>query len=148
MTLLYLAQAKDLGSIDVAGTTKFSVADPTAINTIFSQVIGFLTIVAGLAFLIYFIIGAINWITAGGDAKKVDTAKSYMTNGAIGMVVIVAAYSIIWIIGQVLGLNILDPGDTFSKITNGQPSSVQPTTSTPSNQNITKPGARPLHIAE
>ena len=30
-----------------------------------------------------------------------------MTGAAIGLIIIVAAYSIIWIIGEILGLNIL-----------------------------------------
>jgi len=118
MKSIFIAQ-QPIGSIDVSGTTRY-VSDPanspTMLNTIFSQVVGFLTIAAGLSFLIYFIIGAISWITAGGDSKKVDTAKSFLTNGAIGMIIIVAAYSIIWIIGEVVGLKILNPGDTFTEV--------------------------------
>ena len=88
------------------------------IDELFSVIITFLTIVAGLSFLIYFIIGALNWITAGGDEKKIDSAKSYMTNGAIGLIIIVASYSIIWIAGQVLGIDILNPGITIDKLFN------------------------------
>lgn len=123
-----------LGTIQgIGGFIPATPADsPAMIDTIFSQVIGFLTITAGLAFLIYFIIGAISWVTAGGDAKKVDTAKSFLTNGAIGMIVIVAAYSIIWIVGEVIGLDILNPGDTFKNIIDpNSPSSTSNTNSLP-----------------
>jgi hypothetical protein len=86
------------------------------IESLISMVIGFLTIVAGLAFLIYFVIGALSWVTAGSDAKKAETAKSNMTNGAIGMIVVVAAYSIAWIVGKVLGINILNPAETINNL--------------------------------
>ena len=88
----------------------------TQFDNIFTMIITFLTIVGGLTFLIYFIIGGLSWISAGGDAKKVDTAKSYLTNGAIGMIVIVASYSIIWVVSEVLGLNILQPGLTITTL--------------------------------
>lgn len=34
------------------------------------------------------------WMTAGGDAKKVDEAKQWMINGVIGLVIILSAYGI------------------------------------------------------
>src|SRR5260221_8670078 len=75
-----------------------------------TTLIGFLTSLAGLMFLIYFIIAALSWITAGGEKGKIETAKSQMTNAAIGLVVVIAAYGIIGIVGGVLGLDILNPG--------------------------------------
>ena len=90
---------------------------PELLNLLISNIIGFLTIVGGIGFLIYFTIGAISWITAGGDQAKVDTAKKYMTNGAVGMIIIVGAYAISAIVGQILGINILDPGGLIENIT-------------------------------
>lgn len=102
------------------GTGRFvpqNAADgPNQIENLFTTIFGFLTIVAGLAFLIYFLVGALNWVTAGGDEKKVDAAKSYMTNGAIGMIIIVATYAIIWIVGEVLGISILHPGKAINSL--------------------------------
>lgn len=116
-----IAQA-DIGTIDGLSSKFLPAAGSNGapeIESLFSMIIGFLTIVAGLAFLIYFIIGALNWVTAGGDAKKVDTAKSYMTNGGIGMIIIVAAYAIVWIVGTVLGIRILNPAEEIEKINDG-----------------------------
>jgi hypothetical protein len=118
-----IAQGKKIGDLKgignfLPGSAGGETGSTTAmqVDNIFSTLITFLTIVAGLAFLIYFIIGALNWVTAGGDAKKVDTAKSYMTNGAIGMIIIVASYSIVWIVGSVLGLQILEPGEVIKNL--------------------------------
>jgi len=120
MALSHLLADASLGPITGVGkfqpTGDFSDA-PTQIESMFTMVFGFLTIVAGLTFLIYFLIGALNWVTGGGDEKKVDTAKSYMTNGAIGLIIVIAAYSIVFIVGKVLGLNILDVAGSLNKIT-------------------------------
>ena len=74
-----------------------------------SSLITTLTVVASLAFAIYFIIGGLKWITSGGDKTKAEEAKTQMTQAAIGLIVVVVAYFIIGIISNVLGLNILDP---------------------------------------
>ena len=87
-----------------------------AINSLFSTILGFLTIAAGLTFLVFLIIGAFNWITAGGDQNKVDKAKNTLTNSAVGLIVIVSAYSIAWIVGTVLGIEILNPGKVLCSL--------------------------------
>jgi len=88
----------------------------TMFSRIFSNIITFLSIVGALMFLIYFIIGALNWISAGGKPEKVENAKNTMTNAAIGLIVIVAAYSVIYIISRVLGIPILEPQKYLYKL--------------------------------
>lgn len=89
----------------------------SAIERLFSNVLVVLTIVAGLAFALYFLLGGLNWITAGGDKGKIEKAKGMMTGGAIGMIVIVLSYSIVWIVGTALGLDILNPGALINNLT-------------------------------
>ena len=72
-----------------------------------SNMVGLLTIVAGLAFLLYFMIGALNWVQAGGDKTKVEAAKNQLTAAAIGLIVVVASYAIAAIVGEVLGIDLL-----------------------------------------
>lgn len=90
------------------------------LSDIISNIVGLLTIVAGISFLIYFTIGGISWITAGGDTGKIEEAKNRMTGGAIGMIIVVSAWAISWIIGQVLGVNFLNPVETLIKLGPGQ----------------------------
>ncbi len=80
------------------------------IESLISNTLVVLTVVAGLAFTIYFLLGGLNWITAGGDKGKIDKAKAMMSNGAIGIIIIAVSYAIVWIVGTALGLNILEPG--------------------------------------
>lgn len=79
------------------------------LETFLSIFLGFFTIVGGLMFLLYFVFAALAWLSAGGEKGKVESAKTQMTNAALGLVVIVMAQFIIGIVSSVLGLNILNP---------------------------------------
>jgi hypothetical protein len=81
-----------------------------------SNIIGFLTFIGGIFFLIYFFLGTLNWITAGGDKGKVEKARTHITNGALGVIVMVAAYAMVGLIGSMLGLDILNVGTEFTKL--------------------------------
>ena len=62
-----LAQSIQLNEI-TPGVLPFTAAQAgTGTENLISTVIGFLTIVSGLAFIIYFIIAGFSWITAAGD---------------------------------------------------------------------------------
>ena len=88
---------------------KISVAAGIFTNII-SRVIGVMTIVAGLWFIFSFIIGAYGFLTAGGDSKKMGEAASKITSAIIGLIVVVAAYALISLIGGLLGFeDILQP---------------------------------------
>ena len=89
----------------------------SAVEKILSNVLVMLTVVAGMAFALYFLLGGLNWITAGGDKGKIDKAKGVMTNGAIGLIIIVLSYSITWIVGKALGLDILNPATIINGLT-------------------------------
>ena len=88
----------------------------SAIEKLISNVLVVLTVTAGIAFVLMFLLGGLNWITAGGDKGKIDKAKSMMTNGAIGLIVIAVSYAVAWIVGKALGLDILNPGTILSGI--------------------------------
>lgn len=89
----------------------------SAIEKLMSNVLVILTLVAGMAFVLYFLLGGLNWITAGGDKGKIDKAKGMMTNGAIGMIIIALSYAITWIVGKALGIDILNPGTIINGLT-------------------------------
>lgn len=81
-----------------------------------STIFGFLTLVAGLAFLLYFALGAIQWIISGGDPQKIEKAKGQMTSAAIGLIAVIAAFTIAGIISLVLGIDILNPANVLNSI--------------------------------
>jgi hypothetical protein len=63
---------------------------PTIIGRLIGVAIGFL----GVVLLLYLLWGGFIWMTAGGDEKKVGKARDMIKNAIIGLVIIVAAYSI------------------------------------------------------
>ena len=89
-------------------------------TTILSNIIGFMTIVAGIWFMFQFIIAGYGWLTSGGDKAGLQQAQSRMTNAFIGLVIVVAAYAIIWIFGELFGLKILQPQDLIKLIGPGK----------------------------
>lgn len=104
------------GSIEGAGIFQdvMAVADPcTRFGGLISAIITTITVIGGIAFVIYFFIGALKWITAGGDKSKVAEAQTGMTQGAVGLIALVSSYFIIGIVGAVLGLDILRPFNTL-----------------------------------
>jgi TRAP-type C4-dicarboxylate transport system permease small subunit len=96
---IYNPVVKDFGSGDGGVTTGLLMARlyRTAI------------LVGGLAMLLFIAWGGLNWVTAGGDEKKVEAAKDKITNGIIGMVVLVGTAALAGFIGEALGLNLLSP---------------------------------------
>lgn len=88
--------------------------------TIISNIIGLMTIVGGIWFMFQFIIGGYGWLTSGGDKAGIQAAQSRITNAFIGLTVVVAAYAIIYIIGELLGFKILQPQDLIKLIGPGK----------------------------
>lgn len=78
-----------------------------------SNLIGILTIVAGLFFILNFFLGALGWVTAGDDTGKVDKAKTRLTNSAIGLIIVVASYGIIGLLSTLIGIDLINLGDTL-----------------------------------
>ena len=113
--------AESLGTIQPPSKaySEGSATGGTAISNLegfISAIIGMLTILAGLFFIVYFILGAFKWLSAGGDSSKVQKARDQIVQGVIGLIVVVAAFSIIGLIGTVLGLNLLRPGQEIMNL--------------------------------
>ncbi len=64
---------------------------PGAIGTVISTALG----VVGSIGLLMIIIGGLMWLTAGGNAERVEKAKNILIWSAIGLVVIFTSYTIV-----------------------------------------------------
>ena len=74
-----------------------------------SNMIGLLTILGGLIFIFYFVMGGVYWITAGGEQGYVTKARDQMVEAVIGMVVIVISYGLMGVVGGIVGFDFLHP---------------------------------------
>lgn len=93
------------------GTTAF-----TTLEKIVSNILALLTVLGGLVFITYFMLGAISWITSGGDTAKVGKARDQMLQGALGLIVLTMMYALVGLIGSIVGMNILNPAEVLETI--------------------------------
>ncbi|KKS96233.1 MAG: hypothetical protein UV71_C0001G0107 [Microgenomates group bacterium GW2011_GWC1_43_13] len=59
---------------------------------------------AGIALLVYLVMGGLQMMTSRGDPKAMQSAQAKITNALIGFVVIIFAYFIVQLFGQVFGI--------------------------------------------
>ncbi|NCN24364.1 MAG: hypothetical protein COU65_03770 [Candidatus Pacebacteria bacterium CG10_big_fil_rev_8_21_14_0_10_42_12] len=58
--------------------------------------------IGALAVIVLFIQGAIEWITAGGDSGKIESARNRLTQSAIGLFILVSSFTIIAYVSKLL----------------------------------------------
>lgn len=79
----------------------------TPVNTIFSNAIKIIFIVAILAVLVMLIWGAFQWITSGGDKEAVGNARKRITHALIGLAILALAFVILFVVGNILHVDLL-----------------------------------------
>jgi formate hydrogenlyase subunit 3/multisubunit Na+/H+ antiporter MnhD subunit len=100
-----------LPSLSGFGKGIFESAGATPQNRlveIISNVVAVLTIFGGLAFLFWFVVGALTWASSGGNAQQLDKAKGQMGTAVVGLFVLVLATAFTWLVGKVTGLDIIN----------------------------------------
>lgn len=65
-----------------------------SLGSVLSFAIQTLFTFAGLAALLYLILGALSWVTSGGDKEKVDKAQHKIQAAVIGLIVLVAVIAL------------------------------------------------------
>lgn len=67
-----------------------------------------LLFIGGLMVIIYFIMGAFEWISANGEASKISSARNKMTGAITGFIVLSAMFVILEFLGGLFGFNLLN----------------------------------------
>ena len=80
----------------------------TQLSKIISLVINILLIAGVIAFFIYFILGALKWISSGHDKSKNMDAKNQVLHAALGLAVILSLYLILGLISRIFCVNLTD----------------------------------------
>jgi hypothetical protein len=76
------------------------------LETVFSNVVGYILGFAGIVLFIMLLSGGFKYITAGGDPKGVEGAKKTLTFAIGGIVVIALSFLILALIKQVTGADV------------------------------------------
>lgn len=106
-----IGELKGLGPLGNDKGTFSSATDPTnatrAFSNFISLVITVMTVVSFIWFLFVIMTAAIGWLSSGGDKNKLQQAQKQITNGIIGLVIVISAIFFVKLIEIVLGINIL-----------------------------------------
>jgi len=76
-------------------------------QTLIPNLITLALIIGVVVFLFIILIGAIQWISSGGDKNALEGAKSKITNAFVGIVILFAIFAILKIIESFFGITIL-----------------------------------------
>lgn len=91
----------------------------TSLETYLSDIIGIITILATLFFIVFAFLSAFEWITAGGDSGKIAKARDRLIWSTLGLILVVATYAIVGLIGTLVGIDLLNPGELIQTIVPG-----------------------------
>ena len=81
-------------------------------NEVLTFVIRFFFIIAGLVALLYLLLGALSWITSGGNKESVDKAREKIQAALVGLILIFVVLAVVAVIE-----NIFFPGNSGLGIT-------------------------------
>lgn len=85
--------------------------EKSSVGDVISNALLIVFIAAGLAVLVYLIIGAFRWITSGGDKEAIGKARGTIVNALIGLAILALAFFITVLFGQILNIDILHFGE-------------------------------------
>ena len=78
---------------------------PPSLSDILTFVIRAFFVIAGLAALLFLLLGALAWVTSGGNKENVDKARDKITAAVLGLIIIVAVLAIIVTMEQIVFAN-------------------------------------------
>lgn len=74
------------------------------VGDIVSALVPSLFVLAGFALLLYLVWGGFTLMTSGGDPKAIEGAKQKITHAVIGFVIVITAFWLVQLLGQILGI--------------------------------------------
>ena len=83
---------------DTLGTIKFPSQFNLNANSLLNNLVGLFIAIAGLVFFFMLLYGGVRYMTAGGDPKNSEAARKTITNALIGLLIVVAAYFITFVL--------------------------------------------------
>lgn len=85
------------------------------LGSLITALVGTLLIIAALLAFFYLILGGIQWITSGGDKAGMEAARNKITHAVVGLVIVGAAWAIMILVQNFLGVTIIGGTLNFPK---------------------------------
>lgn len=89
------------------------------VANIVSTIIGFITVIAGIFFMLQFMISGFEYLSAAGDKNKLQSAQHRMMYAVIGLMVIVSTYAVTTMMAEILGFDsflLRNPGNIINSL--------------------------------
>lgn len=83
-----------------------------------STVIGFLSIIAAIWFVIQIIVAAVGIISGAGDKNNMENGRTKITQSVIGLIVVVSGLFIVNLVGDIFGVQFLNINGLIMNIKN------------------------------
>lgn len=90
------------------GLENTDVATFASLETIFSNILNIVSVLAGIAVFVMLILGSISLLTSGGDPEKVKKATGQLTWAIVGLFLMIAVWFIFRLIQEFTGVNITE----------------------------------------
>lgn len=91
-------------SLDIKQPDTIKITD---IGKLISALVGTVLIIAALLAFLYLILGGIKWITSGGDKAGMEEARNKITHAIVGLIIVGAAWAIMSLVQNFLGVQII-----------------------------------------
>lgn len=85
------------------------------VGVLISALVGTLLIIAALLAFFFLILGGIQWITSGGDKAGMEAARNKITHAIVGLIIVGAAWAIMILVQNFLGVSIIGGTLSFPK---------------------------------
>ena len=96
--------AADVKTVDLMPKVEKTAMD-FQLGDFVSAAIQAVIVIAGLLTFAFLVWGGVEWLTSGGDKEKYEAARGRITAAVIGLVIVVAAWAIMNVIGSFLNID-------------------------------------------
>lgn len=92
---------------------KDGISDPTGapnlkcLEAVFANIVSVVVTLAGIALFVMLVIGAIRYLTSGGEPKATEAAQKTMTSAVLGIALIIGSYLILRLLSSFTGVPLL-----------------------------------------
>lgn len=124
-SLYQVAQAGILDTVNNGGLSDIgskgfdTTGTPQDIRVTIAKIINRLLGFLGIIFVALIMYAGFQWMTAQGDAKKIEAAKGYIQNGTIGLIIVLSSMALAdFLMGCVIGVTGNTGGVFFGGICN------------------------------
>lgn len=93
---------------DQIGTNTFINKPVSNVGDFVTALLYFAILLGGFISVLYFLFGAVRFITSGGDPKAVSGAKGQIVGAIVGFLIVLAAYMILQFLDQIIGGRLTD----------------------------------------